>query len=165
MRTRQTSSIFWAAVSLDIISSTLVTKFMIHSGVLLSVTPFQPGPTSFSPVTLWQLWHFTSYIFLPPATIFSSNGCVSCTFWCGPMPLGLFASAVPVAALSEVAPVVLPLSELELHELAKKALLTSKATRKFFCFIIDGLNMKNSNVNVCFFEWNLICQPVIRFPT
>src|SRR5215213_10006542 len=152
MRTRQTSSIFWAAVSLDIISSTLVTKFMIHSGVLLSVTPFQPGPTSFSPVTLWQLWHFTSYIFLPPATIFSSNGCVSCTFWCGPMPLGLFASAVPVAALSEVAPVVLPLSEFELQELTKKAPHKSRVAKKLFCFIINRLNMKNENLTVCFFE-------------
>src|SRR5215210_276927 len=51
MRTRQTSSIFCAAVSFSIISSTLVTKFMIHSGVLRSVTPFHPGPTSFSSVS------------------------------------------------------------------------------------------------------------------
>ena len=50
---------------LSIIGSGLVMKFIIHCGVLLSVTPFQPGPTNFSSDILWHDVHFTPAICSP----------------------------------------------------------------------------------------------------
>src|SRR5215813_7969197 len=60
---------------------------MIHSGVLLSVTPFQPGPTSLSSVSLWHEAHFNSYTPFPAATIFWSSGLVNSTCWNFPTPV------------------------------------------------------------------------------
>src|SRR6218665_3360966 len=47
MRIRHISNIACEAGSLLSISSTLVRKFITHSGVLLSVTPIQPGASYF----------------------------------------------------------------------------------------------------------------------
>jgi hypothetical protein len=48
---------------------------MIHSGACLDVTPFQPGPTSFSSVTLWQPWHLTPYTLFPLSAIAAIQRC------------------------------------------------------------------------------------------
>ena len=68
IRTRHCSNSFCASGSFSSIISTFVIIFMIQCGSLLCVTPFQPGPTTLSSVSLWQPWHFSSYIPLPFAT-------------------------------------------------------------------------------------------------
>src|SRR5687768_3202870 len=89
IRTRQISNCACAFGSFASISSVLVTKFIIHSGVFLLVTPFHPGPTNFSSVNLWQLAHFILYTCSPAAAIAGSRFAAISTFLNFPAPLAV----------------------------------------------------------------------------
>src|SRR5262245_31945899 len=116
---------------------------MIHSGVLLSVTPFQPGPTSFSSVSLWHEAHFNSYTPFPAAIIFWSSGCVNSTCWNFPTPVFSLPVAEPepvsvfVVALLSLVEVVpsLDFCDPELHD-RKIMVLAQPAVSKNLSFMI-----------------------------